>query len=91
MIRLSFSDRIIGITVAILLAINSGCGAALRTTPIAPRETPYCFAVVDRTGEHHLGCSETRVACERHAGLAKTWASATGLTAVDDCYQLGGM
>jgi hypothetical protein len=86
MIRLSLSDRIIGITVAVLLAINSGCGAALRTTPIAPQAAPYCFAIViDRTGEYARGCTATAATCARIAGMAQRFHGIAGIKHVSGC------
>jgi hypothetical protein len=86
MIRLSLSDRIIGITVAILLAINSGCATALRTTTIAPQAAPYCFAIViDRTGEYARGCTATAATCKRIAGMAQRFHGIAGISSVSGC------
>jgi hypothetical protein len=69
MIRLTAGDRIIGITVAILLAINSGCGAALRTTTI----------------EYARGCTATAATCKRIAGMAQRFHGIAGISNVSEC------
>jgi hypothetical protein len=85
MIRLTASDRIIGVILATLLAINSGCVRALRTEPLAPRGTPWCVTVSLRNGEIGRACGETRATCERTAAAAKRYGSLGGLVSVDEC------
>jgi hypothetical protein len=85
-IRLSLQERMIAAVVAVLLAINSGCGAALRTTPIAPQPAPYCFAIViDRTGEYARGCTATAATCARIAGMAQRFHGIAGIKHVSGC------
>jgi hypothetical protein len=85
-IRLSLQERMIAAVVAVLLAINSGCGAALRTTPIAPQSAPYCFAIViDRTGEYARGCTATAATCARIAGMAQRFHGIAGIKHVSGC------
>jgi hypothetical protein len=85
-IRLALQDRMIAAVIAVLLAINSGCGAALRTTTIAPQSAPYCFAIViDRTGEYARGCTATAATCARIAGMAQRFHGIAGISNVSEC------
>jgi hypothetical protein len=83
MIRLTLPERALGVVLAILLAVNSGCGAALRTTTIAPREQPWCITVVRTDGEHITACTERRVTCAMARAFAATWGSRVSLAGID--------
>jgi hypothetical protein len=84
-IRLSLQERMIAAVVAVLLAINSGCGAALRTTTIAPRPVPWCVAMESRVGEVALLCVQTEATCQRSAKAARRYGSLGGIAKVDEC------
>jgi hypothetical protein len=89
MIRLTMQEAALAAVIAVLLAINSGCGAALRTTTIAPRPTPWCLAMESRVGEAAVLCVQTEATCQRSATAAKRYGSLGGIAKVDECVYEG--